>query len=116
MIVEDSHSNQVHTKNGKQHGSNSKGILCRADLPQHLQSSEQRQTPQSHRDILEVPRFSPYLTCPAARGCLSPAHGKACELDGDVMILQAGGQGLQDIQNTGSDQKAMELEGRTAAH
>jgi len=25
------------------------------------------------------------------------------------MILQAGGQGLQDIQNTGGDQKAMEL-------
>ena len=54
MIVQDSHSSQVHTKNGKQHGSNSKGILGRADFPQHLQSSEQRQTPQSHRDILEA--------------------------------------------------------------
>lgn len=51
VIVEDSHSSQVHAKNGKQHGSNSKGILCRADFPQHLQSSEQCQTPQSHRDI-----------------------------------------------------------------
>lgn len=53
----------------------------------------------------------------SARDAWAQQHGKACELDGDVMILQAGGQGLQDIQNTGGDQKAMELGwGRTMAH